>query len=62
MQKKYNRFKKLKIKIIEKEKEKKLKKKEKRKTPLNCKSTPQRQTFITKIKSVTEYTHIRIHP
>ena len=49
-----------------KEKEKEWKKKEKkggkRKTPQNCKNPTQRQRFITTIKSVTEYTHIHIHP
>ena len=63
MYKKYNRFKKLIIKIIKREekkgrrKEKKKKKKKKRKTPQNCKSPVQRQRFITTIKYVTEYTH-----
>ena len=53
MQKKENRFKKM--KITKKRKEKKLKKKEKkRKTPQNCKSPTQRQRFITIIKNVTE--------
>ena len=33
-----------------------------RKTPQNCKSPTQRQMFITTIESVTEYTHIHIHP
>ena len=37
-------------------------KKKKRKTPENCKSPTQRQRFITTIKSVTDYTHIHIHP
>ena len=32
-----------------------------RKFSQNCKSSVQRQRFIT-IKSVTEYTHIHIHP
>ena len=36
--------------------------KKKRKTPHNCKSPTQRQTFIAIIKSMTEYTHIHIHP
>ena len=54
MQKKYNRFEKLKIKIIKKRKEKKGRRKEKRKTPQNCKSPTQRQRFITAIKNVTE--------
>ena len=67
MQTKYNRFKELKFKIIKKRKEKykKIKQEEeirKRKTPQNCKSPMQRQRFITTIKNVTEYTHIRIHP
>ena len=30
-------------------------------TQQNCKSPTQRQTFITTIKSVTEYTHIYIN-
>ena len=64
MQKKYNQFKKLKIKIIKKRKEKKMKEERKkggkRKTPQNCKSPMQRQRFITTIESVTKYTHI--HP
>ena len=59
MQKNNNRFKKLKIKI---KKKRKKKEKKKRKTPQNCKSTMLRQRFITTIKSVTEYTHIHIHP
>ena len=53
MQKKENRFKKM--KITKKRKEKKLKKKEKkRKTPQNCKSPTQRQRFITTVKNMTE--------
>ena len=66
MQKKYNRFKKFKIKIIKKRKEEKKReeerKKKKRKTPQNCKSPMQMQRFVTTIKSVTEYTHIPIYP
>ena len=54
MQKKYNRFEKLKIKIIKKEKRKKWKKKEKRKTPQNCKGPMQRQRFINAIKNATK--------
>ena len=38
------------------------KKEIKKKTPQNCRSPMQRQRFITTIKNVTEYTHIRIHP
>ena len=71
MQKKYNGFKKLKIKIIKKEKRKK--KEEERKkgkgvwgeggeenaTELQKPNVEQR--FITTIKSVTEYTHIHVH-
>ena len=34
----------------------------KKKTPQNCKSPTERQKFIRTIKSVTEYTHIHIHP
>ena len=64
MQKKYNRFKKLKIKIIKKRKEKKMKEERKkggkRKTPQNCKSPMQMQRFITTIENMTEYIHI--HP
>ena len=41
---------------------KKWKKKEKRETPQNFKNPAQRQRFIRTIKSVTEYTHIYIHP
>ena len=33
-----------------------------RKTTQNCKSSTQRQKFITAIKCVTEYPHIHIHP
>ena len=36
--------------------------KKKKNIPQNCKSPMQRQRFITTIKSVTEYTHIHIHP
>ena len=43
--------------------EERKKEKTKRKTPQNCKSpTQRRQTFITTIESVTEYTQIYIHP
>ena len=52
MYKKYNRFKKLKVKIINKEERKKME--EERKTPQNCKSPIQRQKFIITIKNVTE--------
>ena len=38
------------------------KKEKKRKSLQNCKSPMQRQRFITTIESVTEYTHIHIHP
>ena len=66
MYKKYNRFKKLKIRIIKKEKKKKVRRKKKgggkRKTPQNCKSPTQRQRFIKTVESVIEYTHIPIHP
>ena len=56
-------LKKLKLKKEKrKKKEDKRKKGEKRKTPQNCKSSTQRQSFITTVKSVTEYTHIHIHP
>jgi len=41
---------------------KRIKKKKKSKTPQNCKNPTKRQRFITTIKSVTEYTHINIHP
>ena len=37
-------------------------KEKKRKAPQNFKSPTQRQSFITTIKSMTEYTHIHIHP
>ena len=47
MQKKYNRFKKLKVKIKKRERKKK-------ETPQNCKSPMQRQRFIAAIKNVTE--------
>ena len=60
MYKKYNRFKKLKVKIINKEERKKME--EERKTPQNCKSPIQMRRFITIIKSVTEYTYPQIHP
>ena len=50
-----NKFIKIKVK-------KKREKREKRKTPQNCKSPMLRQSFITTIKCVTEYTHIHIHP
>ena len=56
----------LNIEIIKKEKrkdgERKKKGGKKWKTPQNCKSPMQRQRFITTIKSITEYTHIHIHP
>ena len=50
--------------MIKKRKEAKQKKKENRKNrkTQNCRSPMQRQRFITTIKNVTEYTHIRIHP
>ena len=38
------------------------KKGKKRKIPQNCKSPMQRQRLRATIKSVTEYTHIYIHP
>ena len=57
---KYNKF--IKIKIVIKRKEKKEKQRTKKKTPENCKNPSQRQKFITTVKSVTEYTHIHIHP
>ena len=63
MKEKMNRFKK--IKIIKKGKEKNERRKKKQgkgKTPQNCKSPMQRPRFITTIESVTEYTHIHIHP
>ena len=66
MQKKYNKFKK--NKIIKKRKEEKNRGRKKKrwgggkKTPQNCKSPTYRQMFTTTIKSVTEYTHIHIHP
>ena len=53
---------KLKVKIIKRGKKNKWKKKDKRKTPQNYKSPMSRQRFITTIESVTEYTHIYIHP
>ena len=53
MQKKYNRFKKLEIKIIKKTEEERNKDR-KREPPQNCKSPMQRQRFITTIKNVTE--------
>ena len=65
MQKKYNRLKKLTIKIIRQRKEKKKKKqkeKEKRKTSQNCKSPRQSQRFITTIKYVTEKTTTTTKP
>ena len=61
MQKKYNRFKKFKNRIIIKRKEKK-NKQEKRKIPHNRKSPMQRQRFITTIESVTEYTQKHVYP
>ena len=42
--------------------EEEIKKRKKRKTPQNCQNPTQRQRFITIIKSLTEYTHIHIHP
>ena len=66
MQKKNNRF--LKIKIIKERKGKKKKerkKKEKRGKKENfteLKSPLQKQKFIATIKSVTEFTYIHIHP
>ena len=66
MQKNIIGLKKLKIKIIKKEKREKMeeetKKGNKRKTPQNHKTPIQRQKFTTTIESVTEYTHIHIHP
>ena len=53
-------FKKLKIRIIKKRKEKNIRRK--RKTLQNCKSPTQREKFIKTVKSVTEYTHVHIHP
>ena len=47
---------------MKRKKEEKKRKKEKAKTPHNCKSPMQRQRFMTTLKSVTEYTHIHIHP
>ena len=38
------------------------KKRKRRKTPQNCKNPIERRRFITIIKSLTEYTHIHIHP
>ena len=61
MQKKYNRFKKFKNRIIIKRKKKK-NKQEKRKSPQNSKSPMQRQRFITTIESVTEYTQKHVYP
>ena len=64
MQKKYNRFKKLKIKIIKKRKEKKKTEEERKKgggTPQNWKSPMLRQRFITTIEIETEYTHTYIY-
>ena len=43
------------------EEERKKKEKKKREAPQNCKSLMWKQGFIATIKSVTEYTHIRIH-
>ena len=40
----------------------KVKTRKKRKTAQNCKSPVYRQRFITTIESVTQYTHIHIHP
>ena len=64
MQKKYNKF--LKVKSMKKREEKKMeerkKEKKKNKTPQNGKSPMQMQRFITTVKSVTEYTHVHIHP
>ena len=57
MQKKYNGCKKL--KIVEKRKRKE---KEKRGKFHRTVKAQQNQRFITTIKSVTEYTHIHIHP
>ena len=60
MQKKYNRLKKLKIKIISKRKEKQNGKRKKqgrkRKTPRTAKAQ-HRGRGLTTIKSVTEYIH-----
>ena len=62
MQKEYNRLKKLKVKIIKKRKEKKQKKKgENKENSIELQKPNEIQRFIT-IKSVTEYTHIHIHP
>ena len=63
MQKNYNRFKKLKTKIIKKRKEKKQKKKEKGGVEENyteLQNPTQMQRFIITIKSVTEYTYTPI--
>ena len=63
MQKKYNRFKKLKVKIIKKRKEKKWKKKEKKKENSTELQKPNVDSKVySNNKSVTEYTHIHIHP
>ena len=62
MQKKYNRFKKLEIKIIKKRKEKKTEEERKKENSTELQKPTQRQRFITTIKSVTEYTHIPIQP
>ena len=55
-----------KIKIIKKRKEKKMEedrqKGKKRKAPQNCKSPMQRKRFITTVETMTEYTHMHIHP
>ena len=66
MQKNIVGLKKLKVKIVEKRKDfkkrKEKKEERKRKAPQSCKSPTQMQRFIVTIKSVTEYTHIYIHP
>ena len=54
MQKKYNRLKKLKVKII--------KKRGKKENPTELQKPNVDERFITTIKSVTEYTHIHIQP
>ena len=62
MLKKYDR---LKNKIIRREKEKngrREKKGKKKENSTNCKSPTKRQRCIATVKSVTEYTHIHIHP
>ena len=58
-----------KVKIIKKRRKKKMEERKQKnkqtnkkpKTPQNCKSSTQRQRFIT-LKIMAEYTHIHIHP